>query len=246
MRDAGARADGPRAAIVIPARNEESSVGLVLDEIPRDGVAMVIVADNGSTDRTAEVARAHGAVVVSAPEPGYGAACLAGIARTDASVDIIVILDADYSDYPADLPLLLDPLVAGETDFVIGSRVLKAPEPGALPWNQRGGNWLACRLLRILYGVRFTDMGPFRAIRRDALLGLGMRDQTFGWNAEMQVRALIAGLRIREVPVRYRRRTGRSKISGTVRGTLRAGIRIIGTILMYYPEYRRSRRRRSS
>jgi glycosyltransferase involved in cell wall biosynthesis len=235
--------DATRAAIVIPARNEEAAIGLVLDEIPRDRVSSVIVVDNGSTDRTADVARARGAVVVEEPTPGYGAACLAGIARTDASVDIIVILDADHSDYPADLPRLLGPIAAGEADFVIGSRVLGAAEPGALPWNQRWGNWLACRLLHILYGVRFTDMGPFRAIRRDALLALGMRDRTFGWNAEMQARALIAGLRIREVPVRYRRRTGRSKISGTVRGTLRAGTRIIATILMYYPEYRRSRRR---
>lgn len=232
-----------RVAIVMPARNEASSVGLVLDEIPRHLVTTVIVVDNGSSDATAEVARAHGAAVVREPEPGYGAACLAGLARIGDDVDVVVVLDADRSDYPGDLPLLLAPIRAGEADLVIGSRVLGGAEPGALPWNQRWGNRLACALMRLLYGVSFTDMGPFRAIRRDALAALGMRDRTFGWNVEMQARALIAGLRIVEVPVRYRRRVGRSKISGTVRGTIRAGAKIIGTILVYYPSYRRSRRK---
>ncbi len=237
--------DGPtmRVAVIIPARNEEASIGQVLDEIPRAHAHVVIVVDNGSRDRTAEVARGRGAVVVEEPVPGYGRACLAGIARADSTIEVVVILDADRSDYPEELPMLVAPIAAGEADLVIGSRVLGGAEPGALPWNQRAGNRLACALVRLLYGARCTDMGPFRAIRREALLKLNMRDRTYGWNAEMLAKALIAGLRVREVPVRYRRRIGTSKISGTVKGTLRAGTRIIGTILMYYPEYRRARRR---
>jgi len=231
-----------RVAIVMPARNEEAAIGRVLDEIPRALVAAIVVVDNGSTDRTAEVARTRGVIVVQEPSPGYGSACLAGIARTDDTIDVVVVLDADYSDHADDLPALLAPIAAGEADFVIGSRVLGGAAPGSLPWNQRFGNWLACRLMLVLYGVRFTDMGPFRAIRREALLAMRMQDRTFGWNVEMQAKAVIAGLRMREVPVRYRPRIGRSKISGTVGGTIRAGIKILGTIAMYYPEYRRTRR----
>jgi glycosyltransferase involved in cell wall biosynthesis len=231
-----------RVSIVMPARNEEASIGPVLDEIPRALVDHIIVVDNGSRDRTAEIAHARGATVVHVAEPGYGRACLAGIARAGGDTDVIVVLDADHSDYPEDLPLLLAPIADGEADFVIGSRVLGGAEPGALPWNQRFGNRLACRLMLLLYRARFTDMGPFRAIRRDALVRLGMRDLTYGWNVEMQAKAVIAGLRIREVPVRYRRRIGQSKISGTVSGTVRAGSRIIGTILMYYPLYMRTGR----
>lgn len=229
----------------MPARNEEASIGHVLDEIPRALVDRIVVVDNGSSDRTAEVAREHGAIVVRVDEPGYGRACLAGIARAGKDTDVIVVLDADHSDYPGELPLLLAPIEAGEADFVIGSRVLGGAEPGALPWNQRFGNRLACRLMLLLYGARFTDMGPFRAIRREALENLGMRDPTYGWNVEMQARAVIAGLRIREVPVHYRRRIGKSKISGTVRGTIRAGYRIIGTLLLYYPLYMSKRKART-
>jgi glycosyltransferase involved in cell wall biosynthesis len=225
----------------MPARNEEASIGHVLDEIPRALVDSIIVVDNGSSDRTAEVARERGAIVVRVDEPGYGRACVAGIARAG-NADVIVVLDADHSDYPGELPLLLAPIEAGEADFVIGSRVLGGAEPGSLPWNQRFGNRLTCRLILLLYGARFTDMGPFRAIRREALEGLGMRDPTYGWNVEMQAKAVIAGLRIREVPVHYRRRIGKSKISGTVRGTIRAGYRIIGTLLLYYPLYMSKRK----
>ena len=215
----------PRVTIIMPARNEARAVGLVLEEIPRHLVDRVIVVDNGSTDGTAGVATAHGATVVSHPEPGYGAACLAGIAHTTGETDVVVVLDADHSDHPADLPLLLAPIASGEADFVIGSRILGGAEPGALPWNQRFGNRLACHLMRVLYGVRFTDMGPFRAIRRDALLALGMRDRTFGWNVEMQARALIAGLRIREVPVRYRRRVGAETRPGHPIRAVQPGLR---------------------
>jgi hypothetical protein len=234
-----------RVSVIIPARNEEPSIGLVLDEIPRELVDEIIVVDNGSTDRTAAVARARGATVVSESAPGYGAACLAGLARVAPSSNVVVILDADHSDYPEDLAALLAPIASGEADFVIGSRTLGHAEPGSLPWNQRVGNQLACGLIGFLYRARATDMGPFRAIRRDALVRLAMRDRDFGWNVEMQAKAIIAGLAIREVPVRYRRRIGRSKISGTIGGTIRAGTKIVGTILVYYPQYRRTRRNRS-
>ena len=231
-----------KASIIIPAMNEERSIGLVLDEIPRDDVDEVIVVDNGSTDGTAEVARARGATVVEEKRAGYGAACLKGIASLGSTAEIVVILDGDHSDYAEDLPLLLAPIKNGRADFVIGSRVAGVSERGALRWNQRFGNALACGMIRWLYGFRFSDMGPFRAIRRRSLEQLGMRDRTFGWNAEMQVKAIRYGLRIVEVPVRYRKRIGESKISGTIKGTVLAGVKIIGTILLYYPGYLRSRR----
>jgi len=231
-----------RTRIVIPAFNEEMSIGLVLDEIPREFVAEVIVVDNRSTDNTAEVARTHGATVLREDEPGYGAACLRGIAHTSDDTDVIVILDGDHSDYPQDLPDLLAPIAEGRADFVVGSRTLGRAEKGALPWNQRWGNWLACLLIRWMYRRRFTDMGPFRAIRRDHLIGFEMKDRTFGWNVEMAAKAIIADVRTIEVPVRYRKRIGTSKISGTVKGTINAGVKIIGTIFLYYPAYlRRSR-----
>jgi len=227
--------------IVIPARNEEASIALVLDEIPRDLVDEVIVVDNGSTDNTAAVARAHGATVLSETEPGYGAACLRGIAHTSDDTDVVVVLDGDHSDYPEDLGAILAPIAAGEADFVVGSRVLGEAEPGALPWNQRWGNWLAALMIRALYRRRFTDMGPFRAMRREHLLAWEMRDRTYGWNVEMHAKAIIFGSRIVEVPVRYRRRIGQSKISGTVKGTILAGTKIIWTILKYYPAYLRGK-----
>jgi glycosyltransferase involved in cell wall biosynthesis len=231
-----------KAGIVIPAMNEARSVGLVIDEIPMDDVAQVIVVDNGSTDDTAAVARRHGASVVEESRRGYGAACLRGIASLEPQSEIVVILDADHSDYPEDLTDLLAPIQRGEADFVIGSRVMGRAAKGSLQWNQRFGNALACGLIRWLFGTRCTDMGPLRAIRRESLDGLRMRDKTYGWNAEMQVKAIIEGLAVVEVPVRYRRRIGESKISGTVKGTILAGTKIIGTILRYYPAYLRSRR----
>ncbi len=220
---------------VIPALDEEGSIGTVLDAIPRPPVRRVVVADNGSGDRTAEVAAAHGAVVVREPRRGYGAACLRGLeALASDPPDVVLFLDADSSDDPAEAPRLLAPIEAGRADLVVGSRALGEPEPGALSPAQRFGNWLATRLLGLLYGARYTDLGPFRAIRWPSLAALGMRDRDFGWTVEMQVKAARRGLRHEEVPVRYRRRIGRSKISGTVSGTIRAGAKILGTIAADY------------
>jgi glycosyltransferase involved in cell wall biosynthesis len=216
---------------VIPALNEEASIGAVLDAIPRPAVRRVVVADNGSVDRTADVARAHGALVVAEPRRGYGAACLRAIdALRGEPPHVVLFLDADLSDDPAEAPRLLEPIAAGRADLVIGTRALGGADPGALTATQRFGNWLATRLLRLLYGARYTDLGPFRAIRWDALEALRMRDRDFGWTVEMQVKASRMGLRHEEVSVRYRRRIGKSKISGTVSGSVRAGIKILGTI----------------
>lgn len=216
---------------VIPALDEEAAIGAVLDAIPRPAVRRVVVADNGSTDRTAEVARAHGALVVTEPRRGYGSACLRAIeALRGEPPEAVLFLDADGSDDPAQATELLEPIAAGRADLVIGSRALGGADPGALTPTQRFGNWLATRLLRLCYGVRYTDLGPFRAIRWDALEALGMRDRDFGWTVEMQVKAARRGLRHEEVPVRYRKRVGRSKISGTVSGSVRAGWKILGTI----------------
>lgn len=220
-----------RVAAVIPALNEEASIGLVLMELPRSLVERVVVCDNGSTDGTARVARAGGATVVQEPRRGYGAACLRALAALEADPPAIVLfLDADRSDDGSEAAALLAPILEGRADFVIGSRALGDAEPGSLTPAQRFGNRLAAALLRRFYGVRATDLGPFRAIRWEVLRSLGMSDRDFGWTIEMQVKAARRGVRTVEVPVRYRRRIGRSKISGTVRGTLLAGIKILGTI----------------
>lgn len=221
--------------LLIPARDEEESLPRLLADLSRQRAAplrQVVVVDNGSRDRTASAARAHGAVVVSEPRRGYGAACLAGLAALRAAPpDVVCFLDADGSDDPEDLPALFAPIVRHEADLVIGSRVLGEREPGALAPVQRAGNALATRLLALLFGARFTDLGPFRAIRWPALERLGMRDPGYGWTVEMQARALAAGLRCAEVPVRYRRRRcGRSKVAGTVRGSIGAGWKILFTI----------------
>jgi glycosyltransferase involved in cell wall biosynthesis len=223
--------DPSRIAVVIPALNEEASIGRVLADLP-DGLIQVIVADNGSSDGTAAVARRGGARVVDAPRRGYGSACLAGIAALDDDIDVVVFLDADYSDHPDELPRIVAPVLDGRADLVIGSRALGNAQPGSMLPQQRFGNWLSTRLIRLLFGYRYTDLGPFRAVRRSALDRLGMRDPTYGWTVEMQVRALQEGLAVTEVPVSYRRRIGRSKIAGTVRGTLAAGVKIISTVVL--------------
>jgi len=222
-------------AVLIPALDEEPALPGVLASIPRGGpgwrVGRVLVVDNGSRDRTAAVARAAGATVVAEPRRGYGAACLAGLAHLRRRPpDVVAFLDADQSDDPEGLPLLLAPIVAGKADLVIGSRVLGEREPGSLTPPQAFGNRVAAALLHLLFGLRATDLGPFRAIRWPALESLGMRDRDYGWTVEMQARAARAGLEVIEIPVPYRRRLGRSKISGTVRGVLGAGWKILFTI----------------
>jgi glycosyltransferase involved in cell wall biosynthesis len=220
-------------AVVIPALDEERSLPLVLAALPRG--PRVVVVDNGSSDGTARVAARAGAKVVAEPRRGYGRACLAGLAHLSGSPPAVVaFLDGDYSDDPGELPGLVAPILEDRADLVIGSRVLGRVERGALQPQQRLGNWLACALIHGLYGRRFTDLGPFRALRWDALRRLALSDPDFGWNVEMQVKALRRGLRVVEVPVRYRpRRVGSSKISGTLSGTVRAGYKILYTVLRH-------------
>ncbi|HEX2711045.1 MAG TPA: glycosyltransferase family 2 protein [Candidatus Acidoferrales bacterium] len=223
-----------RAALIIPALNEEETIAAALDGLAGQALAQVVVVDNGSSDHTAEVARRCGAQVVSEPRRGYGQACLAGVAALEPDTGIVVFMDADGSDDPADLERLLEPIRRGEADFVVGSRSLGERERDALSRQQRLGNRLASILLRVFYGAHYTDLGPFRAIPRDALEKLSMRDTNFGWTVEMQIKARRHGLRVREVPVRYRRRRGgRSKVSGSVRGSILAGAKILWTILRY-------------
>ncbi len=221
---------GKRIGVVIPALDEEQAIGAVIGEIP-GYVDIVIVADNGSRDRTAELARAAGATVVSEPERGYGAACLAGIAAAG-PVDIVVFLDGDHSDHPAQMDRLIDPIAEGRAGLVIGSRVLGRAEQGSLTPQQRFGNWLACRLMRLVWGVRYTDLGPFRAAGRQTLQRLGMRDRNYGWTVEMQINAAMLGIPSIEVPVDYRRRIGQSKVSGTVKGVVLAGTKILTVIAL--------------
>ncbi len=224
--------------VIIPALNEEASLPLVLRDLPP--VDCVIVVDNGSTDSTAAVAAAGGALVVREGQRGYGSACLRGlqavrerIAAGHPAPEVVAFLDADYSDHPELLPQLVSPLRAGEADFVLGSRLLGQREAGAMPPQSVYGNRLACFLMRCLFGSRYTDLGPFRALTYDALCRLHMADRNFGWTVEMQIKAVRAGLRVREIPVPYRRRIGVSKISGTILGTLRAGWKILWLIARY-------------
>ena len=220
----------PKVVIVIPALNEERAIGHVLDDIPRHLVSEVIVVDNGSTDRTPEIAKEKGARVVFEPRRGYGSACYAGFLAAPPDTDIVVFMDGDYSDHPEELPLLLEPILKGEADMVIGSRMRGRRERGALPPHSVFGNWLASTLLRLLYGQKVTDLGPFRAIRYKCLKELGLKDRGFGWTVEMQARAAKRGLKVAEVPVSYRRRIGKSKITGNLVNSIRAGDTILATI----------------
>jgi glycosyltransferase involved in cell wall biosynthesis len=235
----GSLAPRPALAVVIPALNEEVTiVDQVHDvlavaarpDLPVE-IVQIIVVDNGSEDRTAERAAAAGATVVTEPHRGYGRACFSGVLAADGA-DLIALMDGDRSDRFDELPLLLAPLLAGEADLVVGSRTLGSYEPGSLLPQQLFGNWVAARMLLLLYGVKVTDIGPFRVIRRRDLLALGMREMTYGWSVEMIARAARQGLRVREVPVTYRNRAGGvSKVSGNLTASVRAGVRIIGTIL---------------
>jgi len=227
------------AVVIIPALNEEASLPLVLSDLPE--TRAVIVVDNGSQDKTAKVAAENGAHVVEENRRGYGSACLAGMTELGHLVDkgtiarpkIVVFVDADYSDHPELLPVIIEPILNGRADFVLGSRLLGDREPGAMPPQSVYGNKFACWLMYLLFGHSFTDLGPFRAIGYDALLKLGMADQNFGWTVEMQLKAIQEELRIREVPVPYRKRVGVSKISGTISGTIKAGYKILLTIFRY-------------
>jgi glycosyltransferase involved in cell wall biosynthesis len=226
----------PDIVVIIPAFNEENSVGKVVRDIPAGLVMETVVVNNASTDQTRIAATQAGATVLDQPAKGYGNACLKGmeyVASMTHKPDIVVFIDADYSDYPEEMPDVIAPILAGEADMVIGSRALGERERGSMTPQQIFGNWLATRLMKMLYGIRFSDLGPFRAIRYSSLLSLGMADRNYGWTVEMQLKAAKQGLRCTEVPVRYRRRIGHSKVSGTVKGTVMAGYKILYTIAKY-------------
>lgn len=220
--------------VIIPALNEEEALPFVLREIPRDWVRRVVVADNGSTDSTAQAALAEGAEVVTELQRGYGAACLRAMDHLEQDPpDVVVFLDGDHSDYPEDMAKVLEPIIAGRADFVVGSRVAGGADWQSLTPQQQVGNRVACRMMRILYGVSYTDLGPFRAIRWPTLMGLGMVDRNYGWTVEMQIKTAKQGIPYAEVPVRYRKRIGVSKVSGTLRGALGAGTKILWLLGRY-------------
>jgi glycosyltransferase involved in cell wall biosynthesis len=219
--------------VIIPALNEEEAIAKVIEDIPADIVAEIIVVDNGSLDDTIKVAEVAGATVLTEPLRGYGAACLKGIdyvKELAADTEIIVFLDADYSDYPEEMKAVIEPILTENVDMVIGSRALGEREKGSLTPVQAFGNWLSTKLLGLIYNARFTDLGPFRAIKFDKLLALDMQDKNYGWTVEMQVKAAKQQLKFTEVPVKYRNRIGKSKVSGTVKGSILAGHKILYTI----------------
>jgi glycosyltransferase involved in cell wall biosynthesis len=225
----------PTIKVIIPAFNEEDSIGKVVAEIPSI-VSEIIVVSNNSTDATEEVARQAGATVLSEPQKGYGYACLKGInyiASQSNTPDIIVFIDGDYSDYPEELTKVVAPIIKNNIDLVIGARVKKLREKHSMTPQQVFGNWLATFLMKLFFGAKFTDLGPFRAIKYDKLLALGMTDKTYGWTVEMQLKAIRKKYTYTEVPVRYKKRIGVSKVSGTIKGTIFAAVKILGWIFKY-------------
>ena len=228
-----------RVSVVIPTYNEAQSIGRVLADLPADIVTEVLVVDSNSSDGTPEIASKMGARVIHEPRRGYGRACLTGLAAAT-HPDVVVFLDGDYSDRPAELPLLLAPIMNGRADITMGSRLGKQSIGGALPWHAAFGNRLAAVLIRALYGLRITDLGPFRAARADVLRGLALEEATYGWAVEIILKGALAGFRVVEVPVSYYPRIGKSKISGTLRGTVGAAWFIFSLIVRYYFRHRRA------
>jgi glycosyltransferase involved in cell wall biosynthesis len=224
-----------KISVIIPAFNEEQSIGLVINAIP-NWIAEIIVVDNNSSDNTNKNALDNGATVLTEKRKGYGYACLKGldyIASQKVKPDIIVFLDGDYSDYPQEMNLLLQPILTRQADFVVGTRVKNLRENGAMTPQQIFGNWLATFLMKLFFSSKFTDLGPFRAIKYSQLMELNMEDKTYGWTVEMQLKVLKRKISYTEIPVRYRNRIGKSKVSGTVKGTIMAGIKIISWIFKY-------------
>jgi glycosyltransferase involved in cell wall biosynthesis len=222
-----------RVSVIIPTHNEAQAIGRVLVDLPSDLVTEVIIVDSNSTDGTPEIAAKMGARVVGEPRRGYGRACLTGLASAE-NPDVVVFLDGDYSDRPAELPLLLSPIAEGRADITLGSRLGKQRIPGAMPWHAAFGNWLAASLINLLYGLKISDLGPFRAARADVLRELALQEATYGWAVEMILKGAVTGFRIVEVPVSYHPRIGKSKISGTLKGTVGAAWFILSRIVGYY------------
>jgi glycosyltransferase involved in cell wall biosynthesis len=228
-----------RVSVIIPTHNEAQAIGRVLADLPAEIVTEVLVVDSNSTDGTPDIAASMGARVLSEPRRGYGRACLTGLAAANAP-DIVVFLDGDYSDRPDELPILLAPIIEGRADITLGSRLAKRNVSGALPWHSAFGNRLAAFLIRVSYGQEITDLGPFRAARADALRQLSLEEETYGWAVEMILKGALGGFRIVEVPVSYYPRIGKSKISGTVRGTIGAAWFILSRIVRYHFRRRRT------